>query len=78
VSAALGCRGEVLFTMKKARTLISARSTTLNKQCRYAKSFSIAKSKVGSVKTVGITIRFPGNPWLAPVKKTYQVKVPTH
>jgi hypothetical protein len=38
----------------------------------------VAKKKVGAAKTVGITIRFPGNPWLAPVKKTYQVKVPGH
>jgi hypothetical protein len=76
VTAALGCNGEVLFTMKKAKTLISARSTKLNKQCRYAKRFRVAKGKVGSARTVAITIRFPGNPWLAPVKKTYQVKVP--
>jgi hypothetical protein len=55
-----------------------ARSTTLNKQCRYAKRFSVAKGKIGSAKTVAITIRFPGNPWLAPVKKTYRVKVPAH
>jgi hypothetical protein len=76
VTAALGCRGEIIFTMKKAKTLISARSTTLNQQCRYAKSFTVAKKKVGSAKTIAITIRFPGNPFLAPVKKTYQVKVP--
>jgi hypothetical protein len=76
VMANLGCAGEVLFTMKKAKTLISARSTKLNASCKYAKSFSVASGKVGSAKTVGITIRFPGNAWLAPVKRTYQVKVP--
>jgi hypothetical protein len=76
VTAALGCQGEVIFTMKKAKTLISARATKLSKQCRDQKSFTVAKKKVGAAKTVGITIRFPGNPWLAPVKKTYQVKVP--
>jgi hypothetical protein len=78
VTATLGCKGEIIFTMKKVKTLISARSTTLNKQCRYAKRFTVAKKKVGSAKKVAITIRFPGNPWLAPVKKTYQVKVPGH
>jgi hypothetical protein len=76
VTADLGCKGEVLFTMKKAKTLISARSTALSKSCRYKKSFSIAKGKVGAAKTVAITIRFPGNAWLAPVKKTYTVAVP--
>ena len=70
VAPKLGCTGEILFTMKKAKTLISARSTKLNAGCKYAKSFSVAKSKIGSAaKTVGITIRFAGNAWLAPVNK---------
>ena len=76
VNPKLGCTGEVLFTLKKAKTLISARSTKLNATCRYAKSFSVAGGKVGAAKKVGITIRFPGNAWLAPVKRTYQVPVP--
>ena len=57
-----------------ARLRAHARSST--RACRYSKSFSVAKSKVGAAKTLGITIRFAGNAWLAPVKKTYQVKVP--
>jgi hypothetical protein len=78
VAAGLGCKGEIIFTMKKAKTLISARSTKLDTKCKYAKSFSIAAKKVGSAPKVGITIRFAGNAWLAPVKRTYQVKVPRH
>jgi hypothetical protein len=76
VSAGLGCKGEIIFTMKKAKTLIAARSTKLNAKCKYAKSFSITAKKVGGAAKVGITIRFAGNAWLAPVKRTYQVKVP--
>ena len=76
VNAKLGCTGDIVFTMKKAKRLLSARSTKLNTACKYNKSFSVAKSKVGSTKKVGITVRFSGNAWLAPVKKTYQVKVP--
>ena len=76
VKANLGCTGDIVFTMKKAKRLLSARTTKLNTACKYNKSFSVAKSKVGSTKKVGITVRFSGNAWLAPVKKTYQVKVP--
>ena len=76
VAPKLGCTGEVLFTMKKVKTLISARSTKLNAGCRYAKRFRVASGKVGAAKTVAITIRFAGNAWLAPVKRTYQVPVP--
>ena len=76
VNAKLGCTGDIVFTMKKAKRLLSARTTKLNTACKYNKSFSVAKSKVGSTKKVGITVRFSGNAWLAPVKKTYQVKVP--
>jgi len=76
VAPRLGCTGEVLFTMKKVKTLISARSTKLDAGCRYAKRFRVASGKVGAAKTVAITIRFAGNAWLAPVKRTYQVPVP--
>ena len=76
VSAAIGCRGDVVLTIKKAKKLLTARTTTLNKQCRYAKQVSIAKRKVGSAKQLKFTIRFGGNPFLAPVKGTYSVKVP--
>ena len=76
VAPRLGCTGEIVFTMKKGKRLVSARTTKLNSGCRYAKSFTVAKSKIGTAKTLGITVRFAGNPWLAPVKKTYQVKVP--
>ena len=76
VNAKLGCTGDIVFTMKKAKRLVSARSTKLNTACKYNKSFSVAKSKIGSTKKVGITVRFSGNAWLAPVKKNYQVKVP--
>jgi hypothetical protein len=76
VSAAIGCRGDVIVTIKKAKKLLTARTTTLNKQCKYTKQVSIAKGKVGSAKALKFTIRFGGNPFLAPVKKTYTVKVP--
>ena len=69
VAPKLGCTGEIVFTMKKAKRLVSARTTKLNSACRYAKSFSVAKSKIGAAKTLGITIRFSGNAWLAPVKR---------
>jgi hypothetical protein len=76
VQAKLGCKGDIVFTMKKGKRLVSARTTKLKSTCRYSKSFSVAKSKLGSTKKVGITVRFSGNAFLAPVKRTYQVKVP--
>ena len=45
--AKLGCTGDIVFTMKKAKRLLSARTTKLNTACKYNKSFSVAKSKVG-------------------------------
>ncbi len=76
VAAKLGCAGDIIFTLNKAKTLLSARSTKLNQHCRYSKSFSVAKTKVGTVKTLRLTVRFSGNGWLAPGKKTYTIKVP--
>jgi hypothetical protein len=76
VSAKFGCRGEVLLNVKKSRRFLTARTTTLKKTCRYAKRLSVSKSKVGSTKVLRLTVRFQGNAWLAPVKRTYNLKVP--
>jgi len=76
VPARLGCKGEVVLTIKRARVLMTARATKLDGTCRYSKRVTVARRKVGGTKALGLTVRFSGNGWLAPVKQTYRLAVP--
>ena len=75
VSASAACSGTVQLTIKKGKTLLTARNATLSKKCAFTKTVSLTKSKVGKAKKLGITVRFQGNSLLKPSTKNLSVKI---
>lgn len=69
VNAKSACSGTVQMTIKKGKTLLTARNAKLSKTCSFTKTVSLSKSKVGSAKQLAITVRFQGNSILKPVTK---------
>ena len=51
VNAKTACTGTVNMTIKKGKTLLTARNAKLSKKCAFTKTISLSKSKVGSAKT---------------------------
>jgi len=75
VNAKSACSGTVLLTIKKGKKLLSARNAKLSKSCAFTKTISLSKSKVGSAKKLGITVRFQGNSILKPTTKNLTATV---
>lgn len=75
VSAKSACSGTVQMTIKKGKTLLTARNAKLGKTCSFTKTVSLAKSKVGSATSLKITVRFQGNSILKPVTKNLTAKI---
>ncbi len=75
VSAKTACTGTVQMTIKKGKTLLTARNAKLSKTCTFTKTISLAKSKVGATKSLAITVRFQGNAILKPTTKNLTAKI---
>jgi hypothetical protein len=75
VNAKAACTGTVLLTIKKGKTLLTARNAKLGKTCSFSKTISLTKSKVGKTKKLAITVRFQGNTLLKPKTQNLTVKV---
>ena len=76
VSAALGCKGEVILTIKKGKKLLTARTTALSKTCGYSKKVSVAKAQGRLDEVAEVHDPLRRQPVPGPVKRTYNVKVP--
>jgi hypothetical protein len=74
-TVAQACNGTIILTVKKGRTLITARTTKLSSTCTYRKTIQISRRKLGRAKKLRLTVRFGGNRFLAATEKTYTVKV---
>jgi len=75
VSAKTACTGTVQMTIKKGKTLLTARNAKLSKTCTFTKTISLAKSKVGTTRSLAITVRFQGNSILKPTTKNLTAKI---
>ncbi len=75
VNAKAACTGTVLLTIKKDRTLLTARNAKLGRTCAFSKTISISRSKVGGAKKLSITVRFQGNSLLKPKTQNLTAKI---
>ncbi len=75
VNAKTACTGTVNMTIKKGKTLLTARNAKLSKKCAFTKTISLSKSKVGSAKRLKITVRFQGNSILKPTTKNLSATI---
>ena len=53
----------------------TARNAKLSKKCAFTKTISLSKSKVGSAKSLKITVRFQGNSILKPTTKNLSATI---
>lgn len=75
VAAARACRGNIVFTLKKGKKLLSARTVKVRRNCRFEKVVSLSRSKVGSAARLNVTARFQGNAALGATTRTFSVRV---
>jgi hypothetical protein len=76
VSRAQGCRGQVTLRLQVGSKVIATRKTRLNRRCRYATTFRIARSAARGRTMLKVVAQFGGNRYLAPTRASYRVRVP--
>ena len=69
------CNGTMIYTIKRGKRLITARTGKLTSKCTYSKTVRIARSKLKGVKRLGLTVRFSGNKYLSFTERNYRVRV---
>ena len=72
---AQACNGLMFITVKRGKTLITARTTKVDGKCRYAKTIKLARSKLKRAKFLTLTVRFGGNAYLAATGRNYKLKI---
>jgi photosystem II stability/assembly factor-like uncharacterized protein len=75
LKASSGCSGSVVLTVKKGKTLLTARTARVGKKCTFNKTISLSRKKVGTAKKLVITVRFGGNTVLKPTSQNVTVRV---
>jgi hypothetical protein len=75
LKAASGCSGSVVLTVKKGKTLLTARTARVGAKCTFAKTISLSRAKVGRAKKLVVTVRFGGNTVLKPTSQNVTVRV---
>ena len=75
LKASSGCSGSVVLTVKKGKTLLTARTARVGKKCTFNKTISLSRKKVGAAKKLVITVRFGGNTVLKPTSQNVTVRV---
>jgi hypothetical protein len=76
VKASAKCSGTVFLTVKKGKTLLSARTAKLSSKCRFSKTLNLSRAKVAKTKKLAVTVRFSGNTVLKAASQNMTVRVP--
>jgi hypothetical protein len=75
VSAAQGCRGTVVATVRRGKKRIARKSLPLRRSCRFHRVGILNRKRVKQARKLGLTLRFAGNAVLAGATRTYRVKI---
>ena len=76
LSRSKACRGIITSQLKAGRRLLATKKTRVDRRCRYATRFRIARASARGRSVLAVVVRFRGNRYLAPTRATYQVRVP--
>ena len=71
------CRGKVTLELRRGKTVLDRAATRLDRRCRYRVTFRARRSRIGSAKTLTVTVRFHGNRYLGATRNRFRVKVPS-
>ena len=75
VSAAQGCRGSIVATVRRGKKRIARETLPLSRSCRFHRVGVLSRKKVKRASKLGVTLRFPGNAALAGATRSYTVKL---
>jgi hypothetical protein len=75
ISAAKGCHGSVVATVRRGKKRIARESLPLSHSCRFHRVGVLSRRKVKQARKLGLTLRFGGNAVLAAATRTYKVKI---
>ena len=75
VSAAQGCRGSIVATVRRGKKRIARETLPLSRSCRFHRVGVLSRKKVKRARKLGVTLRFAGNAALAGATRAYTVKL---
>ena len=76
VSAALGCRGTVVATVRRGKNRIArVSSRSIRPSCAFRGVAVLSRKRVDGRASSACRLRFAGNPALSPATRGYQLKV---
>ena len=74
-SAAEGCRGNVVLTLRRGKRRVAARTAKLSTRCGYVKTIVVKRRALRRTKTLRLTVRFTGNSSLRGASRTFKKRV---
>ncbi|HYI19095.1 MAG TPA: hypothetical protein VD836_10325 [Solirubrobacteraceae bacterium] len=75
VSAAQGCRGSIVATVRRGKKRIARDTLPLSRSCRFHRVGVLSRKKVKRASKLRVTLRFRGNAALAGTSRSYTVKL---
>jgi hypothetical protein len=75
VQAPHRCLGKLAVGIQRGKRTILSKSLAVSATCRFAKTLTLPRARVGKARRLGMTLRFKGNPALAASRRSYKVKV---
>ena len=76
LSRSQACRGKVTVQLRVGKRTIATRTARLDRRCRYAVTFDVARVAARGRSRLKVVARFHGNRYLAATRATYEVRVP--
>jgi hypothetical protein len=74
VSAAQGCRGTIVATVRRGKKRIARAPLPLSRSCRFHRVATLSRKRVKRARTLRLTLRFTGNAALAAATRTSKVR----
>ena len=71
VSAARGCRGSIVATVRRGKKRIARERLPLSRSCRFHHVGVLSRKKVKQARKLGVSLRFSGNAALAGANRSY-------
>jgi hypothetical protein len=75
ISPATACQGKVFLTVKRGRRTLASRNATVRPSCRFSKTVTLPRGRVGGARRLTVVVRFGGNAQLGLRTKTLHVRV---
>ncbi|MEO8686771.1 MAG: hypothetical protein ABI611_00965 [Solirubrobacteraceae bacterium] len=75
ISAAQGCHGSIVATVRRGARRIARESLRLSRSCRFHRVGVLSRKKVKQARKLRVTLRFTGNAALAAATRAYKVRL---